>query len=345
VQPDAASTYLFADDVHPTTAGHLGVAEAVIAELDAPGQMSFLPEAPLALLRGHRAAVAAELDRPSAGAGFRLFASGRAGVRRLDGDAAAPDARSTDQAFTAGGLWRSDGGLALGLAITTARSQMRLADTLGGFNADEIAGSGFARMDWANGAWTSFEAGVGHTDYGDIERSFVLGPGMRTERGSTKGSDYSFEAAAGAWLQLDGLRTGPFAAFAYDRVHVKGLSEVGGDATAMWFAPQVREAEVARIGWKLDGGTRLAGLAVRPSAELAYAHDFGAGGHAVTAGLTTFNGQFDMPGWSASHNWGEARLGLETDLAHGLVARVGYDGLFGERSRENLGEISVSLAF
>jgi outer membrane lipase/esterase len=345
VQPDAASTYLFADDVHPTTAGHLGIAEVVIAELNAPGQMSFLAEAPLALLRGHRAAVADELDKPSPGAGFQLFASGRAGVRRLDGDWAAPDARSIDQAFTAGGVWRSGGGLALGLAITTARSQMRLADALGGFNADEIAGSGFARMDWSNGVWTSFEAGVGRADYGDIQRSFILGPGMRTENASTKGSDYSFEAAAGAWLHLADLRTGPFAAFAYDRVHVKGLSEVSGDSTAMWFAPQVREAEVARIGWKLDGGTRLAGLAVRPVAEIAYAHDFGAGGHAVTAGLTTFNGEFDMPGWEGSHNWGEARLGLETELAHGLVARLGYDGLFGDKSRENLGQLGVSLAF
>ena len=49
VTPNAASTYLFADGVHPTTAGHAIVAQAVGSMIEGPMQMAALGEAPLAV--------------------------------------------------------------------------------------------------------------------------------------------------------------------------------------------------------------------------------------------------------------------------------------------------------
>jgi outer membrane lipase/esterase len=346
VQPDAASTHLFADDVHPTTAGHLRTAELVSSELTAPGQMSLLAEAPLALLRGHRAAVREQLDAaPGAGQGWTLFASGRAGERRLDGDWAAPSAKSDEDAITVGGVWRSGAALRLGFALTAGQSRVRMEGDLGGFDARELAVSAFGQYDWASGAWASAQAGFGVTNYDDISRSFVLGPAMRTERSTSHGHDDSFELALGQWRHVGSLRTGPFAAFSYDRMHVGDAAEVAGDATSMWFGPQRRESSVTRVGWSLRGETSLMGFALQPVATVAYGHDFQADRRLVTAGLTTMTGDFSLPGYLPSKNWGEATLGLGADLGRGIRASLTYQGRYGDEGHENLGALGVSYSF
>jgi outer membrane lipase/esterase len=345
VQPNAASTFVFADDVHPATAAQQGLADAVIGELDAPGQMSLLAEAPLSLLRGHRAAVRAELDRPAAETpGVSLFATARAGAGRLDGDLYAPTSRTDEEAVTFGGIWRS-GAVAVGAALTVGESRAKLQTGLGSFKAKEVAGTLFGQYSWASGGWASLQAGIGGADYDDIARSFALLRGFRTESSSSKGRDESLELAGGRWFDWAGLRTGPFVAWSYDHVHVGDVVETGGDATAMWFAPQNRYASVARAGWSLQGSTTVAGFTLEPVAQLAYGHDFSADRREVTAGLTTFNGQFDMPGYQPPRDWGEASVGLEADVRQGLRARISYQGLFGDRSRENLGSLSVSYRF
>jgi outer membrane lipase/esterase len=345
VQPNAGQTFVFADDVHPSAAAHAAVAQAVVAELSAPGQISLLAEAPLALLRGHRAAVREELGREPAGQGWTLFATGRAGERSLDGDWAVADSRSDDTAVTMGGIWRSGEALSAGAALTVGESRVRLAQGLGGFDAKQLAFSAFGQMAWRNGAWASLQAGFGDINYDDIRRSFALGATIRTELSTSHGHDLSVEIAGGQWVQFGGWRTGPFGAFSYDHVHVGDVVESGGDATAMWFAPQNREASVMRIGWALKGAASLGGTAVQPIATVAYGHDFSADRRSVSAGLTTFNGQFDMPGDQPSRNWGEATLGLQADLGHGFAGRLSYEGLFGDRGHENLGVAGVSLSF
>jgi outer membrane lipase/esterase len=344
VQPNAGQTFVFADDVHPSTAAHAALAQVIVSELTAPGQMSLLAEAPLALLRGHRAAVHEELDR-QAGPGLTLFATARAGQRRLDGDWAVATSHSDDQAVTLGGVWRSGGPLSAGAALSLGKSRVGLDHELGGFDARQLVVSAFGQMAFANGAWASLQAGFGDIDYDDIRRSFAVGASFRTERASSDGHDLSVEIAGGRWLQVGTWRTGPFGALSYDHVHVGDVVEGGSDSTAMWFAPQNREATIGRVGWALRGAADLAGVAVQPVASVAYGHDFSADRRSVTAGLTTFNGAFDMPAYQASRNWGEATLGLEARLGRGFTGRLSYEGLFGDRGHENLGVLGVSASF
>jgi len=346
VQPNAASTHVFADGIHPTTSADAALAEVVISELDAPGQMSLLAEAPLAMLREHRTAVHDQLDAAAASTqGLTLFATGRAGRRALDGDWAAPASASDDDSATVGGVWRSSGGLSLGAALTAGQSRFSLQGGLGGFDARQTVVSAFGQYDWANGAWASLQAGFGGVKFDDISRSFVIGAASRTERATSSGHDDSVEVAGGATVTLGGLRTGPFAALSYDRVHVGDVAETSGDSTAMWFAAQNREAVVSRLGWSLKGDTHVAGLDLQPVAALAWGHDFRADRRSVVAGLTTLNGDFAMAGYLPSRDWGEATLGLGSDLGHGFHAQISYQGLYGDRGHENMGVAGVSLSF
>jgi outer membrane lipase/esterase len=245
--------------------------------------------------------------------------------------------------LTAGVIWSSET-LSAGAALTAGESKTRLRGELGGFDAKDVLGSVFGRYQ-RRGAWVRAQASYSSTRYDDITRSFMLGPDLRTERATGHGNGMGLAVGAGRWFQLGGGRTGPFAAFSYDRIWVGGIKEAGADSTAMWFGGQTREAAVAGVGWDLQGQFDLGGAALRPTASLAYAHDFTAERWNLSAGLATLNGEFSTPGFAPDPDWGEATVGIDASVADRLHGLLGYRGRFGENSREHLGSLGVSYRF
>ncbi|MDX2273850.1 MAG: autotransporter domain-containing protein [Hyphomonadaceae bacterium] len=344
VEPGADQTYLFADDVHPTAVAHAAMAQVILAEISAPGQISMLSTAPFALLRAHRSSVQQELQQTH-GAGGRVFIDASAGQRDFDGDVNVPPSESDDDRITFGGLARSQNGLAFGAALSLGQSDMRVGGAATTVDARTIFASAFARKEWGNLAWTSAQLGYGFTDYNDIERSFSYGQTIRTEAAETSGDTVSAEIAAGRLFDAGSLRLGPFASLAYDRIEVDRFAETSGDATAMRFGAQERESATARLGVDLLGSLAWRGVSMRPDLRLAYAHDFDDGANSVRAGLTTMNGAFDMPGFATPEGWTEASLGLGFVFGNGLVARFAYDGAWADNIEDNAGSASVSLHF
>ena len=347
VAPNAGATYVFADDIHPTTGAHAALAEAILSELTAPGQMSLLAEAPLAFARDQRAAIGGELNAEalSRGAdGVRLFIVGRAGRRSLDGDLDAPRSKSDDQSVTFGLMARHTD-LSLGAAVTTTQGVTKLSDQAGEFKPQGVLGAVFGQYRWSNGTWLSADASAGDVDLNDIQRSFVIGAALRTELSTGKASVYGASAEAGRWFVTQGGRFGPFAALSYDNVTVNGVQEISGDSTAMWFSGQHRESLVGKLGWKLAADWNLGGAALQPSVSVAYGHDFKADRGAVTAGLTTLNGEFDMPGYLPQKDWGEVTAQLGADFGRGFRAQLEYEGRYGDQGHDNLGSIAVSYNF
>jgi len=347
VAPDAGSNYIFADDVHPTSATHMAFAQAIISELAAPGQMSLLSAAPLAFARDQRAAIGGELDaemRPGAPDGVRLFVVGRAGRRHLDGDLVAPKSRSDDQSATFG-LMARHADLSLGAAVTSSRSVIRLSGDAGQFKPQGVLGELFGQYRWPHGGWLSAGADIGAVNLDDIQRTFMLAAARRFELSTGKADIYGLAAEGGRWFSAAGGRFGPFAALSYDHARVNDVVEQGADATAMWFAAQSREALVAKLGWKMEADWRWGRTAVQPSLTAAYAHDFKADRGSVTAGLVALNGEFDMPGYAAEKDWGEVVARLGAELGAGFRVQVEYAGRYGDRAHDNLGSIGVTYSF
>src|SRR5574337_981727 len=73
VAPGADQNYLFADGVHPTSGTHAMLAQVVLSELQAPGQISLLPEASLAAARAYGSSLDAQMVKDSLGEGTRAF--------------------------------------------------------------------------------------------------------------------------------------------------------------------------------------------------------------------------------------------------------------------------------
>jgi outer membrane lipase/esterase len=347
VAPDAGTTHVFADDIHPTTATHAALAQAILSELTAPGQMSLLAEAPLAFARDQRAAIGGELDAETLSHGpdgVRLFVVGRAGRRSLDGDFDAPKAKSDGQSVTFGVMARHTD-LSLGAVVTTTQGVTKLSDGAGEYKPQGVLGAVFGQYRWSNGAWLSADASAGGFDLNDIQRSFMIGAALRTELSTGKASVYGVAAEAGKWFVTDGGRFGPFAALSYDHVDVNGVQEIGDDSTAMWFSGQHRDSLIGKLGWKLAADWNLGATALQPSLSVAYGHDFKADRDQVTAGLVTLNGEFALPGYAPLKDWGEVTARLGADLGHGFRGQLQYEGRYGDQGHDNLGSIAVSYNF
>jgi outer membrane lipase/esterase len=343
-EPGADQTYLFADDVHPTTAAHAALAQVIVSEISAPGQMSMLSLAPAALLRAHRTSVQHQLQQTGT-AGGQAFLEASTGERSFDASAAVASSESDDDRITMGGIWRSGGNLAAGVAFSYGQSDMTIADGAAAVDARTIFVSAFVQKEWANRLWTAAQLGYGATDYNDIERRLAYGGAVRTENAETSGDNLIAELALVRDYDLGALRAGPFASLTYERIEVDSFAETSGDATAMRFGAQERDATIARIGAELGGSKDWRGVTLRPELRVAYAHDFSADADSVRAGLTTMNGEFDMPGFESPQDWAEASLGLSLGFANGVIAGLAYDGAWGDGVQNNAASANISLRF
>jgi outer membrane lipase/esterase len=350
VAPNAASTYLFADDVHPTTAFDALIAQYVEAELAAPQLVSLVAEAPLAYLQAETSAVQTELlydDAPGgAKTGVRLFAEGGYAGQTLKAQSYTPQSSNHDSLFTIGVDDRVSPALSIGAEVTGGHSTDKLGGGAGQFDFDSFSGSVFGQYQWRHTAYINGDIGFGTLNFGNIERVFKLGAATRVEHGQDSGTTINADVTAGYWFGGPTLHTGPYVSANYEQVRVDGYSEVGGDSSAMSFGDQLREAAIGEAGWKLQAALPLGVATLYPFAQVAYDYDADATQRSVSAGLTTMSGTFSMPGYTPAKSWASAQIGLNAQLPGGWTAYGSYQGRFGDSSQTySGGSVGLQYAF
>lgn len=251
VDPRAPGVFLFADAVHPTTAGHRIFADYAYSVLAAPALVASLPEVALGNLRGHQAQLLGQIDS-GFGDGWSLFLGGGLGSQTTDaGQSSGTD--SDERRLLAGLARRLGQGLTLGGAIDLARSEADFAHGQGGFDLDTFTFSLFA--DYRQGALfaTLLGSWALQADFDRVERVVRLGGGVRSERGDTQGDLWGLEARVGyALWQQDGLSLAPYAALDYLSAQVDGYREAGTRSTAMHFGSQDRDSLLLEGGLQAD---------------------------------------------------------------------------------------------
>ena len=70
-----------------------------------------------------------------------------------------------------------------------------------------------------------------------------------------------------------------------------------------------------------------------PYVELGWNHDSRADQRMVSAGLTSMNGTFALPGFSPDKSWGTASLGLSAQLTPKVTSWIGYNARFSDTSQ------------
>lgn len=346
VSANAASDYLFADGVHPTTAAHALFAQVVESEITASQQAGLLAEQPLVTLESERNAVSQQLlfEQMTPSPHARVFVSGGFARENFRREAIRP-ADHDDWLVTGGVLGTLMPGLTVGAELTAGTSHQNADTQLSHFRTGTLMGTVFAQVALGH-AYLSAEGGGGKLWYHDIRRTIAIGPATRIESGSTHGGVISANATAGYWFGGDALRFGPFARGIFERVTVNRYSEGSGDSTAMVFEGQNRKSLIGEAGLRLQGTMPAASATIHPYAEIAYAHDGDAHQRAVQVGLTTMNGEFAVPGYVPDRNWGEAQAGLSMNFSPRLSASIGYQGRFaGHSSAYNGANASLAVAF
>ncbi|MCX7512518.1 autotransporter domain-containing protein [Frateuria hangzhouensis] len=327
-------TYLFADGVHPTTAAHAMLAQYVVSEIMAPGQMSLLGEAPLAATAAQYRAIRNEMLADGQGRDTRVFASVDYGRQRFDATGGSPRTDSDNVNLTLGADVRASEHVSLGVALGLGQHDADFAGGMGGYKMTDISGLGYATYHNGGGYVGGF-ASFGQSNFTDINRRIQLGQALRTEGGKADGTHLGGGLEGGWWFGTDGLKTGPFAHVEWQTVKVDGFTEGSSDSTAMWFGSQQRDALIETLGWRLQGQWQAGGAMLMPFVELAWNHDDKADPHAVEAGLVSMPGSFALTGYEPDRSWASADVGLSAQFSSSVTGWFGYHGRFSDDNQKD----------
>ncbi len=328
--PGESQTYLFADRSHPTGAVHAMLATLVTSTLAAPLQVSLAGEAGAEAAGVHHGVISAEraADFALPVGNWRGYATGQSGGSSLDALPRLGETESDMAVVTLGVGHRAGPDLSWGAALSIARHENELS----GANLDSDVVIGSLHGAWRSGGLqVSVVLSLGQTSI-DVERSIILGPATRSERGSTEAAQFGGEFDFG-WLlgASEALRHGPFFGLSWLEQEVKGYRESGESSTSMNFADFDRNSIIARgdyqMSWNLAG--------IRPHVRVAYERELEDDPVLVYAGSNTMPGRFALPGFAPPRDSVSANLGISAKLGERASGRLGYAGRFGDNSLRN----------
>jgi outer membrane lipase/esterase len=310
VAPGAASTFLFADGLHPTPAAHLAMAQVVDAMLTAPFKAGTLTEGPLAVEQATFRTVDdrmwSALGTPyDAQRGMTFWAAYDYANPDLDTGFAGGDADL--HTISVGGDMRLSPHVLAGAAANFSTFKAHYAG--GRHELEETSGTIYAG--WGNGPWyAGISALVGTLDYSDVSRTFDLGIAQRTEGGDTGGTHWGVRVHGGYWMQAGALTHGPFAKLVWQRADVDAFAEAGGTSTALRYAEQVRKSLIGSLGWQAQGSFG----AVRPFGRVTWEHEFKDDARDVAASPIGLGGTYAMTLPRPDSDWALVHVGAAMDF-------------------------------
>jgi outer membrane lipase/esterase len=342
--PGTNQTYLFADGIHPTTGADAMVAQAVIAELNAPGYVSLLGQSALTATTDQTRAIRNQMLTDSLGGDTRVFATINYDDQTFDASSNSPKTTSNNVSLTSGVDAHATDNISAGLGFGISQQNAGYSPA-GGYKLTAIDGLGYITYH-AGGGYIGAYTDFGQSNFKDIDRSIPLGPMLRGESGQASGSQYGGGLTGGYWFTFNNLQTGPFANVEYQKIKVDGYSEAGDDSTAMWFGSQLRDALISTVGWRLQGTWQVHEAELSPYVQLGWNHDSKADPSMITAGLNSMNGSFELPGFAPDKTWGTGDIGVSAKFAPNITSWIGYSGRFGDSSQKyNSVNLGLKIGF
>ena len=309
--PNGALTWVFADDVHPTTGTALIAAAAAASMLEGPAQIGVLAEAPLAVeqatFRSIDSRMISAVGAPRATNRYDPWVSYDYGRTDFNGPFLSGDADINT--IAAGGDIKLSDRLLIGVAFGYSENKGDFGSGSGGYKLKETTGTVYAG--YGTGPWyVGATLGGGDLDYTDIHRNIQLGALTRTESGGTHGWHLMGSVLGGYWFSYANWLHGPFVRFAYQEIHVKAFAENGNDSTALRYDEQERKSFISTLGWQVAG--QLGN--VRPFARVAWEFESKNDDRFVTATPVGLNGTYSVPVIKPDDNYVRYLLGASADF-------------------------------
>ena len=320
VAPNANTTYLFADSVHPSGAGGALFAQYVASMIAGPQLTATLTEGPMAVEQATFRAVDARmwsaLDTPYAAKGVNVWASYDYANPDIDLGLVSGDADLNT--LSIGGDLRVSPHVMAGAAAHF--SKYDASYTGGGHEMNEVAATIYGG--WGSGPW--YVGGsliIGTLDYDDVDRTFDIGTTTRTVSGGTSGVHWGLRALGGYWFKHSNVLHGPFAKLVYQDISVNGFSESATATTSLRYGNQDRESLISSVGWQAQGTFG----AVRPFGRVTWEYEFKDDARTVTA-YPAVGGGYTVTAGTPDDNWFLFNFGASMDFGQ---ASASYGRLSG----------------
>lgn len=324
VAPGVASSYLFADSVHPTTTAQAMISQLAVSMIEGPRQIAVLPHAEASIGRARAGRIDARTAQPADGEGMRWWADVRGDSQRYGEGGSNYDGMGPT--LTAGVDW-SSGNLVYGAFAGYGRQGMDWGQRRGSFDQTDASLGGF--IGWrAGNAWASGQISYSWIGY-DIDREVQIGPSTRVHSGSPDGSNLSVGGSAG-WDFGDGaLRHGPVLSVLSQQIDIDGYDESDAAmSTSLAFPDQSFDSLIGSVGWQVSYAPSDR---IHPYARITWDREFEDAPAQAFASAQSIPGslQYAVPGVAFDDQYGTMLFGARTHLM-GLDANVGATVTFGQ---------------
>lgn len=330
VAPNAASTYLFADGIHPTTAAHAIVADFVKSLIDGPNAYSTLAEVPLSTRSAHIRTLDQGLQAGANTAVGKItaFAAGDGGSYNFGTGPLNPKTDTKNRAVTVGVTMRASEAVTVGLAVGSSSADAGMGQ-VGKFEVKDntLSAFGSAKLDKFYGSFSLTGADL---KFNDITRFVKLGNVTRTNKASATGSNGSANLTLGFDFPWQQLTVGPFVSMTTQSVSVGNFQENADAATALStdlkIAEQKRGSRVLSVGARAS--VNLGNFT--PYARLSFDQEQINNDREVTATPVTVaqNISYGIPGYKGHKAWGTGLIGVRGKITDQIGFAISYSSIF-----------------
>ena len=337
VATGAATSFLFADGVHPTTGSHAILADFVKSLIEGPNTYSTMSEVPLSTRAAHirtldeglQAGQRAEIGKVVA------FAAGDGGKYDISLNALSPQSNTKNRGGTVGVSMRASEILTVGAAVGTSTADTNLGSA-GKFDLDETAFSLFASVK-SEGFYGNFTATSADLKFKNVQRYVKLGIVNRVASSSTNGSNVSMTFALGYDFRLNALSVGPFASYTSQVVDVSGFTESGSGSADLNIFQQGRRSRVTSVGLRASAALGNWTPYARVSVDKETSNDerfVTANPVSVAAGLS-----YDIPGYRGDSSWVTGTIGIRGKITERIGVSLAYSAV---SSKQNVKQDGVT---
>jgi outer membrane lipase/esterase len=324
--PGGATSYLFADGVHPSTAAHKAVADFAISTIEGPRQIAILPHSAAVVGRARAQMVEGAISGMGRadGDGMQWWADVRGDQQRYN-DSIGYDGMGPTASFGIG--WRS-GNLVYGGFAGYGRQSIDFGQRRGDFDQTEATLGGF--VGWQSGAmWANAQLSWTNLDF-DVTRQVNLGASTRYHTGSPGGDNLSLGGSAGWNFSSGALTHGPVLSLLSQRISVDGYAENEPDlSTSLAYPDQEFDSLVGSAGWQ-------ASYAINdhlvPYARLTWDREFEDAPEQAFAQAQSMPGPlpYAVPGLAFDNTYGTLTYGVRSQLV-GLDVTTGSSLTVGQK--------------
>lgn len=313
VTPNAATTYLFADGVHPTSIVHRITADFVKQLIEGPTQYGLLAEAALrareSQMRLLEDGIAVGRQKPLGG--WNLFAS-------VDGQRAQIDSSPGNYGFDAhahsyavGVTLHASDALTIGGALGQSFIGGDFGQGAGGFSMREKLVSLFASVR-AGGFWGNAVGSIGDTDFNSVHRNIQLANVMRTANTNPGGSNAAVSVSGGYDFSFGRFQVGPTVGVVSQSITINGFDESAAEvgSAALRIYEQTRKSEVWNAGIRasMDLGAWTPWLRVTADKERKNDERFVG---ATPISMVAIGNRYDIPAYVPDNNFVVSSIGVQ----------------------------------